>query len=227
MAQVWHDLLFAHWPVPVEQMRALVPEAFALDTFDGRAWIGVVPFHMSGVRLRPLPALPWVGAFAELNVRTYVVVDGKSGVYFFSLDAANWLAVLVARRFFHLPYFRARMAVRERDGWLEYRSRRTHAGAPPAELVARYRPTGDLLTLAHDSLDRWLTDRYCLYTVDRRGRPLRQEIDHPVWPLQPAEAEFRRNTMLEPLGIHLPATSPLLHFARRLEVAVWPAERLR
>jgi uncharacterized protein len=226
MAQVWHDLLFAHWPVGVEQMRVLVPDVFPLDTFDGRAWIGVVPFHMSGVRFRRLPALPWIGAFPELNVRTYVVRDGKPGVYFFSLDAANPLAVMVARCFFHLPYFRARMSSVDREGWIAYSSSRTHRGARDAEFVAQYRPTGDTIEAGSDSIDRWLTERYCLYTLDRRGRPLRQEIDHVVWPLQRAEANIERNTMTEPLGIDTARDAPLLHFSGRLEVVVWPAERL-
>jgi uncharacterized protein len=226
MAQVWHDLLFAHWPVSVEQMRALVPDAFPLDTFDGRAWIGVVPFHMSGVRFRRLPALPWIGAFPELNVRTYVIRDGKPGVYFFSLDAANPLAVWAARRFFHLPYFRARMEVEHRNGEIRYRSARTHRGEYPAEFAARYQSSGDRIATIRGSIDEWLTERYCLYTTDGRGRPLRQEIDHAVWSLQPAEAEIERNTMTVALGIDTSRSAPLLHVSQRLEVIVWPAERL-
>lgn len=226
MAQIWHDLLFAHWRVDSGLMQTLVPEELPLDTFDGSAWIGVVPFRMSGVRFRGRPALPWVGAFPELNVRTYVTRDGKPGVYFFSLDAANPLAVMAARRFFHLPYFRARMTCVERDDTILYRSHRTHWGAPEAELVARYRPIGDVIRGCAGSLDRWLTERYCLYAIDRRGRPLRQEIDHITWPLQPASADIERNTMTAPLGIDTADSEPLLHFARRLDVVVWPAVRL-
>jgi uncharacterized protein len=211
MRQVWHDLLFAHWP---------------LDTFDCQAWIGVVPFHMSGVRLRYLPPLPRLSAFPEMNVRTYVTRDNKPGVYFFSLDAANPLAVWAARRFYHLPYFNARMSVEHRDGWVQYESTRTHRGTEPASLSARYRPTGDLLDLEPETIDRWLTDRYCLYTTDRQGRVIRQEIDHPRWPLQPAEAVLEHNSMTPPVGVTLPATKPLLHFSRRLEVRIWSADRL-
>ena len=168
MAQTWHDLLFAHWPLPVEELRRRVPPQLNLDTFDGSAWVGVVPFRMSGIRPRHLPAVPWLSAFLELNVRTYVTVGGLSGVYFFSLDAGNPVAVALARAIFKLPYFRARMRLSNRDGGVQYNSQRTHAGAPRAELRAWYRPTGPAFSATAGSLEWWLTERYCLYTVDRR-----------------------------------------------------------
>ncbi len=130
MAQTWHDLLFAHWPVPIATLRPHIPTCLAIDTFEGQAWLAVVPFRMSGVRLRGTPA-PWLSAFPELNVRTYVAADGKPGVWFFSLDAGNPLAVAIARAWFHLPYFRARMSCEERNDWIEYKSERTHRHHPP------------------------------------------------------------------------------------------------
>lgn len=226
MAQTWHDLLFAHWPVPIAAIRPLVPPALPLDTFGGCAWIAVVPFHMSGVRLRGTPALPWIGAFPELNVRTYVLGQDKPGVYFFSLDAGNPVMVAVARRWFSLPYFRADMAVAQEGSDVCYRSRRTHPGAPRAEFAGRYRPIGAAASSEVGSLERWLTERYCLYTLDSRGRVHRAEIHHPRWPLQPAEADIAVNTMTRSQGIALPETTPLLHFSRRLDVVVWPLERL-
>jgi hypothetical protein len=117
MTQSWHDLLFAHWRVDVSELRRVVPAAFELDLFDGEAWLGVVPFYMTNVGLRATPALPWISAFAELNVRTYVRVADRPGVYFFSLDAARWLAVAAARTFLNLPYYAAQMTVeRHPDG---------------------------------------------------------------------------------------------------------------
>ena len=148
MLQSWHDLLFAHWPIPIEQMRALIPAQLALDTFAGSAWVGVVPFRMSGVRPRGFPALPWLSAFPELNVRTYVrsrdPQNPKPGVYFFSLEAANPLAVWIARTTFRLPYFNADMHCHDDGSQIDYRSMRTHHNAPPARFVGRYRPTGEL-----------------------------------------------------------------------------------
>src|ERR1700682_5420336 len=145
MAQSWHDLLFAHWQVNAAALRPHIPAQLAIDTFEGKAWLGVVPFRMSGVRLRWTPALPWLSAFPELNVRTYVTAQDKPGVWFFSLDAANAVAVAAARLSFHLLYFNARMRCEEREGWIHYLSERTDRGAPAAILEGRYRPLSDFV----------------------------------------------------------------------------------
>jgi uncharacterized protein len=221
MHQSWHDLLFAHWPISTQQMLARVPASLDLDLFDGQAWIGIVPFRMSGIRPRFLPALPWISAFEELNVRTYVVRDGKPGVFFFSLDAANPVAVRIARPVFHLPYFDAKMSLKYDGDWIDYRSTRTDRGAPSAEFSARYRPTGPVFRVAPGSLEEWLTERYCLYAQDRSGRVWRTEIHHPPWPVQPAECEFLVNTMTA-----LPETKPLLQFSRQLDIVAWAPELL-
>jgi hypothetical protein len=226
MAQTWHDLLFAHWPVSVESLSGAIPRALEIDAFDGSAWIGVVPFRMSGVRLRGMPALPWISAFPELNLRTYVTQDGKPGVWFFALDAANPLAVAVARAWFHLPYFRARMSVRSEGEEIVYSHVRRQRGAVSAELAARYAPTGAVFRSRAGSLEHWLTERYCLYAVDRRERILRADIHHVPWPLQPARAEIERCTLPLAHGIALPPSPPLLHFARRLDVIVWAPARV-
>jgi uncharacterized protein YqjF (DUF2071 family) len=225
MAQSWHDLLFAHWPVDAEALRPLIPPQLQIDTFEGRGWLAVVPFRMTGVRLRGTPAMPWLSAFPELNVRTYVTCGGKPGVWFFSLDAGNSLAVAIARAWFHLPYFRARMSCTERDGWIQYQSDRTHRGAPVGLLNCKYRPVGETFSAQHGTLEYFLTERYCLYTADASGQIIRGEIHHPPWPLQRAEAEFARNSMTEPLGTAL-TSRPLLHFARRQDVLVWPPGKI-
>jgi uncharacterized protein len=225
MAQSWHDLLFAHWPIDSAQLRAHIPAALQIDTFERQAWIAVVPFRMSGVRLRLTPALPLLSAFPELNVRTYVVADGKPGVWFFSLDAQNPVAVAAARAWFHLPYFRARMYCKGREGWIHYASDRTHRAANPAVLHTKYRPTGEAFRSKHGTLEHFLTERYCLYAADSRGRLSRGEIHHQPWQLQMAEAQFEQNSMTEAGGIALPLQNPLLHFARRQDVVVWRPQR--
>jgi uncharacterized protein YqjF (DUF2071 family) len=222
MAQTWCDLLFAHWPVEATLVRAIVPAWMNIDTFKGQAWVGVVPFRMSGVRLRATPALPWVSAFPELNVRTYVTAKGKPGVWFFSLDAGNSIAVAVARRWFHLPYFRAHMKCEERDGWMNYLCERTHPGAAPARLAGRYRPIGAEFQPQLGTLEHFFTERYCLYAEDTDGKMYRAEIHHPAWKLRTAEAEFTVNEMASACGIALPSQKPLLHFAHLQEVVVWP-----
>lgn len=226
MAQSWHDLLFAHWPVDAAVLRPLIPPQLQIDTFEGQAWIAVVPFRMTGVRLRGTPAVPWLSAFPELNVRTYVIFGGKPGVWFFSLDAGNSLAVSIARAWFHLPYFRARMTCAVREDWMHYQSERTHRGTPAGSLMGRYRPVGEVFSPTRGTLEHFLTERYCLYTADRHRRIIRGEIHHPPWPLQVAEAEFAVNTMAEAAGIALPTREPLLHFSRRQDVVVWRPKRL-
>ena len=225
MAQSWHDLLFAHWPVDVAALHPFLPSKLRIDTFEGRAWLAVVPFRMTGVRMRGAPVVPWLSAFPELNVRTYVTFGGKPGVWFFSLDAGNSVAVAIARAWFHLPYFRARMNCAEREGWIYYQSERTHRGAPAGLLEGRYRPLGEVFRPQHGTLEYFLTERYCLYTTNWRGQIIRGEIHHPPWPLQRAEAEFAGNSMTASLGIAL-ALRPLLHFARRQNVLVWPPGKI-
>ena len=225
MTQSWHNLLFAHWPVDAALLRGHLPPGLTLELYDGQAWIGVVPFRMTNVAPRFVPALPWVSEFAELNVRTYVTVDGKPGVYFFSLDAARVLAVRAARFLFNLPYFVASMDVQvSPHGVVHYRSDRQ--AAPAAGFSAAYRPYGPPFTAAPGSLEHFLTERYCLYNVDARGVPYRLDIHHPPWPLQRAEADIVRNTMAGAARVALPPARPLLHFAKRQDMVGWLPERL-
>jgi uncharacterized protein YqjF (DUF2071 family) len=224
MTQTWHNLLFAHWRVPGSELRGKIPFGFELDEFEGQAWVGVVPFQMTNVAPRGVPALPWISAFAELNVRTYVRVGGVPGVYFFSLDAANPLAVGVARVLVHLPYFSARMTVKQLYGWIEYESRRTSRRAQPAEFTGRYHPTSDAHPPAKGTLEHFLTERYCLFTINSSGRASRLDIHHPPWLLQAAEAVIATNTMAVAAGVQLPGEAPLLHFAKRQDMVAWMPE---
>jgi len=225
MTQTWHDLLFAHWRVDAALLASKIPPAFDLDLFDGQAWLGIVPFHMTNVAPRLLPAVPWLSAFPELNVRTYVRVGNRPGVYFFSLDASNPLAVVAARTMFHLPYYTASMTVEQQDGAIRYSSRRAKKG-DAAALVVSYRPVGPVFQAPDGTLDHFLTERYCLFTVDREQRALTVDIHHPPWPLQAADATFTLNTIANPAGIDLPAEAPLLHFARRQDMEAWPLRRV-
>jgi uncharacterized protein YqjF (DUF2071 family) len=227
MYQRWHDLLFAHWALPPERVRPLIPPELELDTFAGEAWVGVIPFWMSGVRSRGLPPIPTAGTFPELNVRTYVhppQEPDKPGVYFFSLDAASLLAVLGARAGFGLPYFWAQMrAEAATNEEIRYRSKRRQRPRP-AELVASYRPIGPVVQRKTE-LERFVTERYALYVV-RLGRIHRAQIHHLPWPLQPAEAEFQVNTMAQVNGIELPEEKPILQFSKFLEVYIFAPEEL-
>lgn len=224
MAQTWNDLLFAHWPVPPNDLRALVPPELPLDTYDGTAWLAVTPFHMTGIRARGLPPIPGLSRFPELNVRTYVILDGKPGVYFFSLDVTSRMAVWGARTFYRLPYFRAQMRVQiTKAREVDYLASRLGSDV---EFRAQYHPAEPVRLRRRGSIEHWLTERYCLYTVSR-GHTYRAEIHHLPWPLQDARAHIEINTMASVSGISLPATMPLMHFAKKLDVLVWPLNRIR
>jgi uncharacterized protein YqjF (DUF2071 family) len=223
MRMRWRELLFAHWPLDThgtERIRSLVPPGLELDLFDGRCYVGAVPFLMENVTPRLVPPLPGWHAFPELNLRTYVKAGGKPGVWFFSLDAGQRLAVRVARRFFHLPYFDARFHVDLSDS-VSYRAVRVHAGSAPAAFDAVYRPVGEIYRSKPGTLENWLTERYCLYSSDSTGAIFRGEIDHARWPLQRAEAEIRVNTLGDWLGIPMPGEPEMLHFAGSLDVHAW------
>jgi hypothetical protein len=225
MRMTWHDLLFAHWALAPDALRPLVPPPLSLDTFDGQAWLAVVPFHMSDVAPRGIPGLPGLSAFPELNVRTYVTGAGKPGVLFFSLDAGSRLAVEAARLLHRLPYYHAALTATPDGEGIRYASRRRDRRGRPAELRARYAPVGPVLRAAPGTLEHFLVERYCLYAPATAGRLYRTEIHHAPWPLQRASAAIETNTMAEAAGIHLPPSPPLLHFARRLEVVTWAPHR--
>jgi uncharacterized protein YqjF (DUF2071 family) len=226
MKQIWHDLLFAHWPVAPAVVRELIPAGLKLDTFENQAWLGIVPFRMSGIRPRFLPPLPWLSAFPELNVRTYVTLDGKPGVYFFSLEATNPVAVRIARKTFNLPYMDARMSIAKKGNIYLYNSYRIHKNEAPAEFSGNYKAVSPVFTSEPGSLANWLTERYCLYSADQQKNIFRGEIHHQQWPLQIAEADIEKNTMAACHGLELPGTDPLLHFSEKLEVVVWLPEFL-
>ena len=222
--QSWLDLLFAHWPIAASTLRPLVPDELEIQEFDGTSWIGVVPFRMEGVTRRPMPAVPFLSAFPELNLRVYVTYEGKPGVWFLSLDAANRLAVWTARRYFHLPYHYARMRVSGRSHQIVYRSTRPSgrsAGRTPVVFEARYEPTSISFKARPGRLEHWLTERYCLYAKSKDGRLSRTEIHHRPWLLQRATAEITRNDLGEPLGLRFSGAPSLLHFSQRIDVVVW------
>ena len=226
MTQSWHDLLFAHWPMDARALREKLPAGLPLDLYEGQAWLGIVPFHMTNVAPRGVPSIPFVSAFPELNVRTYVTLGGKPGVYFFSLDAGSSVAVAAARTLFGLPYHSATMAAHNTGAEIEYHSARDTRMPGGAAFAATYRPAGPVQRPTPGTLEHFLTERYCLYTVDDSFHARRLQIHHPPWPLQKAEATITVNTMAEAAGIRLPATAPLLHFARRQDMVAWPMEQV-
>ncbi len=222
----WRDLLFAHWTADSAVLRGLIPEGLELDLYNGSAYVGIVPFRMEGVTPRGVPASPILNAFPELNLRTYVKAGGKPGVWFFSLDAGQRLAVRVARRFFHLPYFDAKFEISNVGSGVEYSAVRVHKRSPNAAFVAEYRPSGAVYFSAMGTLESWLTERYCLYAVDSEGQLYRGEIDHEPWPLHEAAADVQVNTLGDWLGIEMKGEPTTLHFVKSLDVRAWLINRI-
>lgn len=223
MTNTWSQLLFAHWPLEPELIQPLLPDGLELDTFDGQAWIAVVPFRM-GFRLR---FSPYEHIFSELNVRTYVKRDGKPGVFFFSLDASDRFTVVSARQTYALPYFLATMQRLHLNGKHRFHSQRK--GTPPGsnQFSGTYRPIGPVYHAQAGSLEHWLTERYCLYSVRRDGTIYRGEVHHLPWPLQRAEAVIEANTVLDGTGLFIPpGTEPLLHYADHLDIVIWAPQKL-
>jgi uncharacterized protein len=223
--QTWGKLLFMHWRVPAEQLRAAVPAELEIDTHDGDAWIAVVPFTIWGMRASFLPPVPGLSEMHELNVRTYVHYRGVPGVLFLSLDAASTLAVLGARTFFLLPYYTAEMSLEQEGERITYRSRRTHSDAPAAVFDAVWEIGRPLEASRPGSLEFFLTERYCFFTV-HEGTVYRCRIHHPPWPLSTASVSTFHSTMIESHGLPTPAGEPLLHYAEEITVDIWPLERV-
>jgi len=226
MRMDWHELLFMHWPVDTAVLRNLIPPGIQIDTYDGQAWLSVVPFHMTGVAPRWCPDLPWMSAFPELNVRTYVTDGRRPGVWFFSLDATNPLAVRMARWLFFLPYMDARIQLRRDQGMIHYTSRRTHRGQVPAGLDVTYCGIGPQRTTAPGSLEHWLTARYIMYMADHRGQIFEGQIDHPPWSLQDAQVQVRLNSMTEGLGLDTSGPPYSAQYAAFTPVVAWKKCRL-
>jgi uncharacterized protein len=219
MGQTWDDLLFAHWRVDTDVLRPHVPERLAIDEHDGSAWVGVTPFVVTGLRARGMFPLPFVSSFRELNVRTYVTLEDKPGIWFFSLDASSEVAVAAARRLYRLPYFRAQITLERRGGRLLYECVRNEGKA----FSGSYRGMGAPKAADPGSLEHFLTERYCLYAEDE-GRLFSADIHHRPWPLERAEAMIDLNTM-PPDGVTL-AAEPVLHYSRRQDVVIWALEEV-
>lgn len=217
-AQTWVDLAFLHWRVDGDALRRLLPPQVELDVHDGDAWLGIVPFRITNLRVRGLPPIPGFSAFPELNVRTYVKHGGKPGVWFFSLDAGSRFFVEAAKRLYRLPYEYARIRCERRADLVHYESER-----PGASFSARYGGSGALFHAEPGSLDEFLTERYCLYTADG-GRLYRAEIHHPPWDLQRGSADVETISVAP---AELPDDAPHVLFAPRQDMVVWRLQHLR
>jgi uncharacterized protein YqjF (DUF2071 family) len=221
MGQSWFDLLFAHWRVDADELARVVPPELPLDLVDGSAWIGITPFEVRAFRLRYTLPIPVLSVFPEVNVRTYVKVGGKPGIYFLSLDADSSFAVRAARRAYRFPYFRAAMKIERSGSGISYASERRDDSGAPAELGCDYIAEGPGFHAEPGTVEASLIERYCAYTLDDERRVQRAEIHHRLWELRRAQADFQVNTMTEQVGLPLEG-EPMLHFSPRQDVVIWP-----
>ncbi len=231
MHQNWGKLLFMHWRIDEKHLRPLIPQALKIDAFDGSAWIAVAPFTMWDIRALPpfLPAVPGLSSAHELNVRTYVYLDNVPGVWFFSLDCNSSLAVMAARTFYHLPYYAAEIELVEENGKnesdkpgscsIDYSLVRSED--PPATFHSKWTVGEHLATSRPNSLEFFLTERYCLYS-EHNSKLYRARIHHNPWPLQTAELNSFESSMIESHGLPTPEGDPLLHYCEELSVEIWP-----
>jgi uncharacterized protein YqjF (DUF2071 family) len=225
MHQKWGKLLFMHWPIDAGLLRPLIPEALEIDEYDGKAWIAIVPFTMWDIRAFPpyMPGVPGLSAMHELNVRTYVHFNGTPGVWFLSLDCNSATAVFGARTFFYLPYYNAEIDLEQDGSKIDYSIRRTDK--PTASFTATWEVGAPLAVSQPESLEFFLTERYCLFS-EHKGNIYRCRIHHQPWPLRSARVESWRSTMIEVLGVPEPTDQPLLHYAEEIAVDIWSLHKL-
>ena len=213
-----------HWRIQPDLIRPLIPSGLEIDTFDDSAWIAIVPFTMWDIRAFPpyAPAVPGLSAMHELNVRTYVHLNGTPGVWFFSLDCNSAAAVFGARTFYYLPYYNAELELDQQGTTINYSSSRTDK--PPAEFHAVWNIGSPLPTAEPTSLEFFLTERYCLFS-ENNGKLYRSRIHHEPWPLQTATVDSHSSTMIKSLNLPEPTNAPLLHYAEAIAVDIWSLEK--
>jgi uncharacterized protein YqjF (DUF2071 family) len=226
--QKWRSLLFVHWEVPVPVLRALVPPRLEVDTFEGRAYVGLVPFEMHDVRpSRFLPAVPTARRFEETNLRTYVHHGGRDpGVWFFSLDASSALAVLGARAFFHLPYWHAKMHTERTDDRIVYHSQRHWEGPSVAALDVQYDVGEELGAAAEGTFEHFLAERYFLYALTGSDVLLRGQVNHTPYPLRRARIVELKESLVEAAGIRRPEEPASALWSPGVDVEVFGLKRV-
>ncbi|MBL9139785.1 MAG: DUF2071 domain-containing protein [Verrucomicrobiales bacterium] len=221
--QSWLDLAFLHYRVEWATLRAQLPNWLELDEFDGTPWVTIVPFKMANLRTRAASWFPPLASFPELNLRTYVTVGDKPGVWFFSLDADCLPLVIAARRWFGLPYWKASIHLHRTPDAFQFTCRRS---AGEALFEARYQPASNSpFFAAPGSFEKWASERYCLYSTSPNG-PIRLEVHHGPWPIQRATVEVRKSDLWKAAGLTLLDPSPRCYYSSGVEVVSFPPERL-
>jgi uncharacterized protein YqjF (DUF2071 family) len=216
----WRDLLFASWRVPPEIVRAKVPPELDLDTFDGSAWVTLVPMHVTGMHYRDVPPIPGMVTLRELNFRTYVKRNGKGGVYFLSIECPAIVSDWMALHLFKVPYLKAQIVMANDGVTYHYASERTQSDMPPAAFFGTFSPSGETASPAPGSLESFLVERFCLFFV-KDGKVYRGDIHHEAWKLQSAELNIGYNTIAKAAGFDLAEKPDHIAFSPATDTLVW------
>ncbi|MFD0770574.1 YqjF family protein [Bacillus sp. CGMCC 1.60114] len=226
MRQTWRNVFFLHWPIRPEALRPHIPAPLQMDTFDHYAWLGIVAFVMGGIYPRNFPFISITPRFSEVNVRTYVQYDGKPGVYFLSLDVQNWASYTIAKRWYRLPYYPAQISFQNEDKTIHCQSIRKGKINTQIAFNGSFIPSPEVNFANTGTIDHWLTERYCLYSADKRGNIYCGEIHHSPWPLQKIETEIGMNTLFSPFHSGLSKEKPISHFSKGIDSLIWNIKRI-
>jgi len=223
MFQTWTDLAFLHWEFEVDRIASTLPPGLHVDTHEGKAYVGLVPFYMRNIRLKGLPMIPGTANFLEMNVRTYVHdSNGRPGVWFYSLDATNFLACIVAQARYHLPYYHAKISARREAGWIDYRCQ-PRRGDKQYESRARYRGIGDDVSGSPGSLEYFLAERYLLFAWQKkRKRLFTGKVHHSPYRLETAAVDEYRSGAMTLCGFDVDGRPPdQAHFSKGVDVDIF------
>lgn len=222
MTQTWENLLFCHWPVEYDVIRQHVPAELELDTYEGRCWIGIIPFQVNKMRLRKMPPVPYLRTYLELNVRTYVSYKGVPGVYFFTLDADKSLAVLGGKVGALLPYREAKIKMTKKRGFVHFESDACGPDWMKGKLKLHYQPVSRAYSPSADSLEYWLFERYCFFTIGKKNI-YRGDIHHTRWKIEQA------NVLMEEVPSYLNDIAthpPVCHYSHKKQAFMWMLSKL-
>ncbi|MBS4202106.1 DUF2071 domain-containing protein [Bacillus sp. FJAT-49732] len=226
MRQKWSNVFFMHWPIQPELLQPYIPSSIEVDTYDGFAWLGVIIFNIDGIYLRGFPPVSFRPAFPEINLRTYVKCDNKPGIYFLSLDVDDWTSYTLAKRWLNVPYHPAKISIQKNVDTFHYESLRMGSSNTPIVCKGSFTPQSNIFHPNSDTIDHWLSERYCFFSNDQRSNMYCLDIHHHPWPLQKADAVIKKNDLFKPFSFHLEDEKPILHFSQGVEALIWNIKKL-
>lgn len=225
MRQNWNNLLFLHWPISPKKLQPFIPSPLQIDVFERNAWIGIIFFCIDGIYPRGFSFKSLTPKFAELNVRTYVRLNGKPGVYFLSLDVSDWASYTIAKRWYRLPYHPAITSLHKEEQSYHCECIRKGLTNKPITFKGKYKPISEVFFPHVGTLDHWLTERYCLFSTNNGIDIYCGEIHHHPWQLQLAEVEISENTMFSPFQWDFSDVKPISHYSEGMDTLFWNIKR--